>query len=124
MYPKQSKSQFKAELVSSRELFERFLLDEEGTKKVIVEVLGEGEHPGLPTPEARACWRVGYETQTVGGWIYRERRDSNDVISWTARGTTEGHFLDWCKKEFDVTGLDNYYRCLGASMRKRDGEAG
>jgi hypothetical protein len=88
----------------SWDLYSRFLAEDVETIGSLDKIYGHDKHSALiNTPEKRACWRVGNETQTSGGlYINHDFR-----FVWTA--TEEG----------SVTGYDEYYRCLGASASRK-----
>jgi hypothetical protein len=88
----------------SWDLYSRFLAEDVETIGSLDKIYGHDKHSALiNTPEKRACWRVGHETQMSGGlYINHDFR-----FVWTA--TEEG----------SVTGYDEYYRCLGASASRK-----
>lgn len=88
----------------SWDLYRKYLSDDGHTIKILDRVYGPGKWSSLiHTPEKRACWRVGYETQKMGGF-YLDRDTNYDFrFAWVA------------SQEGSVTGYDEYYRTLGAS---------
>ena len=52
----------------SWELYKTFLAEDYETIEMIDNIYGPGKASALNTPEKRACWRVGHETQKSGGF--------------------------------------------------------
>ena len=50
----------------SWELYKTFLAKDQETVEMIDIIYGPGKWSSLNTPEKRACWRVGHETQRSG----------------------------------------------------------
>ena len=67
----------------------------------MIRLMVQGE--AINTPEKRACWRVGHETQKGGGFDLHH--DINCERTATEAGSVTG-------------GNDDYYRCLVQLTRR------
>jgi hypothetical protein len=93
------------DLKQSWYLYRKFLSEDEKTIEMLDKIYGHDKHSALiNTPEKRACWRVGNETQKTGGLLLYQDTTCDYRSVWTAT------------EEKSVTGYDEYYRSLGASM--------
>ena len=96
------------DLKHSWSLYCRFLAEDAKTVEMLNKIYSHDKHSALiNTPEKRACWRVGNETQRTGGLGLHHAITSDYKFVWTAT------------EERSVTGYDEYYRSLGASMSRK-----
>jgi hypothetical protein len=94
------------DLRHSWDLYRKFLGDDVYTKEMLAKIYGPGKVSALNTPEKRACWRVGHETQICGSFdlIY------NDAYRYEWTATEAGSV---------TVGYDDHYRALGASSSRQ-----
>ena len=96
------------DLTRSWALYRRFLAEDAKTIAMLNKIYGHGNHFALiNTPEKRACWRVGNETQKTGGFGLHYDTIGDYRSVWTAT------------EEKNVTGYDGYYRSLGSSASRK-----
>lgn len=99
----------KEKIAQARELYEKFLADDQKSIEIIDKIYGVGKAKALYSPERRALWRVGHEM----GW--------GGCISFSKHSMDIWHFT--ANSDQEATDNDAYYMTLGASAPRQAWEA-
>jgi len=97
----------KERIAQARELYKKFLAEDETTKEVLDRYYGAGKWLALNDPPRRALWMVGHEMQWSGIISHCKRISCMDFWSFTAE---EGRA---------VTDNDPYYMTLGSCVPRQ-----
>ena len=97
----------KEKITQVRDLYKKFLAEDETTKEMLDRYYGEGKWRALIDPSRRALWRAGHEMQWGGIIFHCKRISCMDFWSFTAE---EGRA---------VTDNDPYYITLGSCVSRQ-----
>lgn len=98
----------KEKVAQARELYEKFLAEDDKSVVIIERIFGMGNAKALNSPEKRALWRVGHEMNWCGCFSYSKH--SMDFWDFTAK---DGQA---------VTENDPYHMTLGACTPRKGWE--